>query len=127
MLRFATYPVAMSAAILATPSQADWGAVAVKPGTYHWAYTVGKTSKAEASGRALQHCGAMAEGGPKCEVVLHTRQCGAIARGTVSAAPKFFVAAASKQDTAGEKAVAECKNASAKSCELRRSFCANDE
>ena len=111
---------------LAQPAFADWGGVAVHLGTGNWGYSAGWDKKRDAEKRAMHYCHEFAKSTTGCEVVLLTRKCGAVVRGSEGSEPRFFVIEAANRDAAGQQALAECKATVGSSCDLRRTFCASD-
>ncbi|MGR3514881.1 MAG: DUF4189 domain-containing protein [Paracoccaceae bacterium] len=120
--------IAAAPLVLATslPAAADWGGVAVNSDGVGWGYSAGWNSRREARDRAMFYCHQYSEDNAGCKVVMTTTACGAVARGRVSGKPKLFVADARSRDAAETGALAQCREAGAASCELRRKFCAND-
>ncbi|MEM9766185.1 MAG: DUF4189 domain-containing protein [Pseudomonadota bacterium] len=125
MIRALAYPVALGFALLATPSLAEWGGVAVHAGKATYGYSAGWDSKRDAEQRAMFYCRQFAGSQSGCQVVMTTRQCGGVARGTGSNGRQLVVAEARARGTAGDKALAACQSRLS-NCEFVRNFCASD-
>ncbi|MEL7026142.1 MAG: DUF4189 domain-containing protein [Pseudomonadota bacterium] len=125
MLRLA-FISTLAISALTQPALADWGGVAVNSDGIGWGYSAGWKNQTEARNRAMLYCRQHSSDPSKCEVTLVTQRCGAVVRGRVSSRNRLFVAGARNRDIAANTAMAQCRDASGASCELRRAFCAND-
>ena len=127
MIRTAVITATPVVLAIGSPAQADWAGVAVNNETGHYGYALRFNNSSQAGNRALGFCNDFSKGAGVCEVVMTTESCGGIARGYKSFAPQLFVAQASNRDVAGADALAACNDALGATCNLVRSFCADDQ
>lgn len=118
----AAAPLALATSL---PASADWGGVAINSDGIGWGYSAGWNSRSDADARAMKYCREYSNNPANCEVVLVTQKCGSVVRGSKGSRNKLFVVGAGTRSAAESGALSQCREAGA-SCEIRRTFCADD-